>query len=128
MKQAYPIILTPAERGYVVSVPDLDINTEGETIADAISMAEDAIGLCGITMQDMRESIPDASGALPPCAPGAVSAVAVVDFDAYRKANDMRSVRKNVTIPSYLNDMAEKAGISFSQVLQDGLKLRLGVQ
>ena len=36
MKQAYPIILTPAERGYVVSVPDLDINTEGETIADAI--------------------------------------------------------------------------------------------
>ena len=120
MKQAYPIILTPAERGYVVSVPDLDINTEGETIADAISMAEDAIG--------MGKSIPDASGAVPPCAPGEVSAFAVVDFDAYRKANDMRSVRKNVTIPSYLNDMAEKAGLSFSQVLQDGLKLRLGVQ
>ena len=128
MKQAYPIILTPAERGYVVSVPDLDINTEGETIADAISMAEDAIGLWGITMQDRGKSIPDASGVVPPCAPGEVSAFAVVDFDAYRKANDMRSVRKNVTIPSYLNDMAEKAGLSFSQVLQDGLKLRLGVQ
>ena len=69
MKQAYPIILTPAERGYVVSVPDLDINTEGETIADAISMAEDAIGLWGITMQDMGKSIPDASGVVPPCAP-----------------------------------------------------------
>lgn len=29
MKQAYPIILTPSEHGYVVYVPDLDINTEG---------------------------------------------------------------------------------------------------
>lgn len=128
MKQAYPIILTPAEHGYVVSVPDLDINTEGETIADAISMAEDAIGLWGITMQDMGKLIPEPSGAAPSCAPGETPAFAVVDFDAYRKANDMRSVRKNVTIPSYLNDMAEKAGLSFSQVLQDGLKLRLGVQ
>lgn len=128
MKQAYPIILTPAEHGYVVSVPDLDINTEGETIADAISMAEDAIGLWGVTMQDMGKPIPEASVAAPHCAPGETSAFAVVDFDAYRRANDMRSVRKNVTIPSYLNDMAEKAGLSFSQVLQDGLKLRLGVQ
>ena len=25
MKQAYPIILTPSEHGYVVYVPDLDI-------------------------------------------------------------------------------------------------------
>ena len=49
MKAVYPIILTPAERGYVVFVPDLDINTEGEDLADAIEMARDAIGLWGIT-------------------------------------------------------------------------------
>ena len=45
MKQAYPIILTPSEHGYVVYVPDLDINTEGKDPADAIDMAADAIGL-----------------------------------------------------------------------------------
>ena len=44
MKVVYPIILTPAERGYVVFVPDLDINTEGEDLADAIEMARDAFG------------------------------------------------------------------------------------
>jgi len=33
MKNVYPIILTPAERGYVVTVPDLHINTEGNDIA-----------------------------------------------------------------------------------------------
>ena len=38
MKAVYPIVLTPAERGYVVFVPDLNINTEGDTIPDAIAM------------------------------------------------------------------------------------------
>ena len=52
---------------------------------------------------------------------------ALVDFDAYRRANDMRTVRKNVTLQSWLNDLAEKAGVNFSQVLQDALKQRLGV-
>lgn len=50
-----------------------------------------------------------------------------MDFDAYRRANDMRAVRKNVTIPNYLNELAVKAGINFSQVLQEGLKQCLGV-
>ena len=50
-----------------------------------------------------------------------------IDFDAYRRAHDMRTIRKNVTIPSYLNDLAEQAGVNFSQVLQEGLKQRLGV-
>ena len=47
---------------------------------------------------------------------------------AYRRAQDTRAIRKNVTIPSYLNDLAERAGVNFSQVLQDGLRQRLGVQ
>lgn len=127
MKTAYPIILTPAESGYVVYVPDFDINTEGDSIANAIEMAADAISLVGITKQDMGQDIPVASSALPKCEGNEIAAFAVVDFDAYRRANDMRAVRKNVTIPSYLNELADKAGINFSQVLQDGLKARLGI-
>ena len=129
MKQAYPIILTPAENGeYVVYSPDLNINTSGKDLADAIFMAEDAISLCGITLQDLGKPIPSPSADPIHCSGDEISAFAVVDFDAYRRANDMRSIRKNVTIPSYLNELAEKAGLSFSQILQDGLKSRLGVQ
>lgn len=128
MKEAYPIILTPAEVGYVVYVPDIDINTQGTSVADAISMASDAIGLWGITAQDMGKEIPKPSPYLVECAANEISTFAVVDFDAYRKATDMRTVRKNVTLPSYLNDMAEKAGVNFSQVLQEGLKQRFGIQ
>ena len=65
MKTVYPIILTPAERGYVVYVPDLEINTEGDDLADAIEMARDAIGLWGISEEDAGRKIPMASGQIP---------------------------------------------------------------
>ena len=127
MKTAYPIILTPTDMGYLVYAPDLDINTEGRDIADAIEMASDAIGLWGITRQDMGKAIPAASASAPECGAGEIAAFAVVDFDAYRKANETRTVRKNVTLPGYLNDLAEKAGLNFSRVLQDALKEKLSV-
>lgn len=50
-----------------------------------------------------------------------------IDFAAYRRANDLRTVRKNVTLPSWLNDLAERNGVNFSQVLQESLKERLHV-
>lgn len=53
MKTAYPIILTPDGSGYLVYVPDMNINTEGHDLADAIEMASDAISLCGICKQDL---------------------------------------------------------------------------
>lgn len=127
MKVVYPIILTPAERGYVVYVPDLEINTEGENLADAIEMARDAIGLWGITWEDMGNKIPQASGTMLRPAENELVTLVDIDFAAYRRANDMRTVRKNVTLPSWLNDLAEKNGVNFSQVLQEGLKERLQV-
>lgn len=129
MKQVYPIILHPeAEGGFSVSVPDLDIGTQGETVVECIDMARDAIGLWGITEQDEGRTIPAPSGLAPQHEDNEVVTLVDIDFDAYRRAQDMRTIRKNVTIPSYLNDMAERAGVNFSQVLQEGLKQRLGVQ
>ncbi|QEY33865.1 HicB family protein [Caproiciproducens galactitolivorans] len=127
MKKVYPVILTPAEHGYVVYVPDLQINTEGNDIAEAIEMARDAIGLWGITQQDLGHTIPEPSTVPIDHKSNEIVTLVDIDFEAYRRANDMRTIRKNVTVPSWLNDLAEKAGINFSQVLQDGLKQRLHV-
>ena len=127
MKAVYPIILTPDKNGYVVSVPDLNINTEGKDIPDAIEMARDAIGLWGICEEDAGRAIPVASSELPAHAENEIATLVDIDFAAYRRANDLRTVRKNVTIPSWLNNLAESSGINFSQVLQDGLKSRLNV-
>jgi len=49
-----------------------------------------------------------------------------VDVDAYRRKLDNRAVRKNLTVPFWLNEQAERAGINFSCVLQEALKQKLG--
>ena len=129
MKQVYPIILTPeSDGGYSVFVPDLNIGTQGETVAECIDMARDAIGLWGICEQDEKRTVPAAATFLPAHEADEIVTLVDVDFDAYRRAHDMRTVRRNVTLPSYLNELGESAGLNFSQVLQDGLRQRLGVK
>ena len=127
-KSIYPIVLHPETAGgYTVDVPDLQIGTQGETIAECIEMARDAIGLWGICQQDDHRPIPAPTTLTPACSDGDIVTLVDVDFDAYRRANDMRAVRKNVTLPSWLCDMAEKSGVNFSQVLQEGLRAKLHV-
>ncbi len=128
MKKAYPIIMTQGKEFIVVFIPDFNINTQGKDIPDAIEMARDAIGLIGIDMQDDGEELPKASELTEVQAPsdGIVSLVDV-DFDEYRRKNDLRVVKKNCTIPSWLNYEAERAGINFSAALQNALKKELHV-
>lgn len=57
-KRAYPIIISEEKDGFYVSIPDFDTATQGESIADAIMMARDAIGLVGIDMQDEGKELP----------------------------------------------------------------------
>lgn len=128
LKKAYPVILTPCETGYVVFVPAFDINTQGEDVAESIEMARDAIGLWGICEEDAGRSIPEPSLQMPEHSPDEIVTLVDIDFNAYRRANDMRTVRKNLTLPSWLNERAEKEGVNFSQVLQEGLKVHLGIQ
>jgi len=99
MKTAYPIILTPDKSGYLVYVPDLNINTEGRDLADAIEMASDAISLTGTCLQDTGKEVPAPSKTLPECGDNEIATFALVDFDAYRRANDMRTGRKKETPP-----------------------------
>ncbi len=127
MKTAYPIILKEGSKNnYIVFIPDFNINTEGADIATAIEMARDAIGILGIDIEDDSENLPKPSKLEKIKAEyqGIVTLIDV-DFEAYRKKNDLRAVRKNCTIPSWLNVEAEKAGLNFSAILQTGLKKEL---
>ena len=127
-KLVYPIVLHPeTEGGYSVSVPDLNIGTQGETIAECIDMARDAIGLWGICEQDKKRPIPEPSSLAPTHSEGEIVTLVDIDFDAYRRANDLRAVRKNVTLPSWLCYLAEESGVNFSQTLQEALKQQLHI-
>ncbi len=130
MRKAYPIIMHIGEKFIVVSIPDFNINTQGTDISDAIEMARDAIGLVGIDMEDDGETLPEASDFATVknnASEGEIISLVDVDFDEYRRKNDLRAVKKNCTIPSWLNYEAERAGINFSAVLQSALKSELNL-
>ena len=128
MKKAYPIVLTQGKEYIVVFVPDFNINTQGKSIPDALEMARDAIGIMGIDMEDDGEALPEPSelaDVQAAVATGELVSLVDVDFAEYRRRNDMRAVKKNCTIPSWLAAEAERAGVNFSAVLQSALKQEL---
>lgn len=129
MKNTYPIVLSQGNEFVIVFVPDFNINTQGRDLAEAMEMARDAIGLMGIDMEDEKESLPSPSKILDIEKENESDIVTLVDvdFSEYRRKNDWRSVKKNCTIPSWLNFEAEKAGINFSDVLQRALKSELNI-
>lgn len=129
MKEAYPILISPVEGGFVVYIPDFNINTEGDTLTDALEMAKDAIGIIGIEMEDRKQALPTPSevkAVIKETENDIVSLVAV-DFSEYRRQNDMRTVRRNVTLPSWLDFEAKKSGLNVSAVLQKALKQELHI-
>ena len=102
MAVVYPVILSKEANGYFVTIPDFDANTEGE----GEQLPKPFSRTCEKELGD-QEALID------------------IDFEDYRKKHDNRTVKKNCTIPYYLNAQAEKAGINFSRLLQDALKREL---
>lgn len=128
MKKAYPIILTPDKSGFVVYIPDFEINTQGEDLTEAIEMARDAIGLVGIDMEDDKKPLPIPSSVNEISAAGNdIVSLVDVDFSEYRRKNELKVVKKNCTLPSWLCYEAEKANVNFSQILQSALKRELNI-
>lgn len=125
MKLVYPAIFFPWEdgEGYTVEVPDLPgCVTEGPTLADAILMAQDAAS--GWVLGELEEGNPVPSARamsdLHPEGDGLVSLL-TLDMDAYAEKYGNAAVRKNCTIPAWLNTFAEAQHINFSKVLTEGL-------
>ena len=129
MKAAYPIVMSRGNTYIVVYIPDFDINTQGVDYADAMEMARDAIGLIGMDMEDSQEAIPAPSQlpAVIQAHPDELVTLVDVDFTEYRRKHDTRCVRRNVSLPSWLNAEADRAGINVSAVLQSALKQTLQI-
>ena len=127
MKYVYPAIISAEEGKFLVSVPDLPgHHTFGDDMADALYMAQDAIEMWLWDAENKYEPIPQASSLkkiTKICkSPDQVVSLVAADTDEYRRQNDTRSVKKTLSIPSWLNHKAEMANAPFSQILQQGLK------
>ena len=123
----YPACFYPCEEkagAYTVVVPDLPgCVSEGDTLLDAITMAEDAASGWVLDELEDGKAAPAASNikdVSPDSSDGFVSLI-MLDIEAYAEKYGRKAVRKNLTIPAWLNTFAETNHVNFSKVLQDAL-------
>lgn len=132
MKYVYPAVFHPEEDGgYSITFPDLPgCITQGDDLADGIEMAEDALAMILCDYEDRGAVIPapsDARGPFPDALSGDVVTMIRADTLAYRRQTDSRAVKKTLTIPAWLDSMASRQNINFSNVLQKALARELGL-
>jgi len=128
-KYAYPAVFTKECNGYSVNFPDIDgCFTCGDTLPEAIEMAEDALCLILYDREEDGEEIPPASDIkVVQSSTKEIVSLVCCDTLEYRKLYDSKAVKKTLTIPSWLNTLSERAGINFSAALQETLKAKLGI-
>lgn len=126
MKLVYPAVFTPYEDGsggYTVEFPDLPgCVTEGDDLAEAMFMAEDAASGWVLTELEDGQKVPRATD-IRNVATSEESMVNLIalDMDAYAAKYGSNAVKKTLTIPAWLNTFVEENGISCSKVLQEAL-------
>lgn len=126
-KLLYPACFYPCENkhgAYTVVVPDLPgCISEGDSLEDALAMATDAAS--GWVLDEMEEGnplpIPSSIKEIQPDSPDGFVNLLALDMDSYAEKYGNKAVRKNLTIPAWLNTFAEANHVNFSQVLQDAL-------
>ena len=131
MLSMYPACFYKEKEGnYSVIFPVINQATCGNTLDEAMKMAVDC--LAGYLYNAKLENLEV------PKAPSMESInvdaeydeyesafvnMVTVDVDEYAKKHFEKSVKKTLTIPSWLNDLAIENGVNFSQALQSALKI-----
>lgn len=129
-KYVYPAIFTQEAGGYSIRFPDFDsCYTSAQTLEEGMEMANDVLCLTLYGLEEDGGTIPAASP-IKTVQAGEAEFVTLVSCDTieYRKFYDNKAVKKTLTIPAWLNTMAERQGVNFSMTLQSALKQELNIQ
>lgn len=122
----YPAVFTPEEDSYWVQFIDLEgCFSSGETLAEAMENAKEAMGLYLEDLDKYPECTADLSKIK--LEKNQIISFISINMEEHKKKYETKSVKKTLSIPAWLNTMAENKGINFSQVLQMALKRELNV-
>ena len=125
----YPAVFHYAEDGISVEFPDLPgCLTCGDTTEKAMFMAKEALELHLYGMEKDSDEIP-APSALTNIKLESCERIVFIEvfMPPVRNDQENKAVKKTLTIPRWLNDIAEQQNVIFSQILQFGLKQYLGI-
>lgn len=133
MKLVYPACFYPCEEGgFTVDFPDLlGCVTEGDSLVEAIDMAVEAASGWLLYLVEDEKQIPPKPSAIGDVKAdeyenGFVTLISI-DLDEYNKKHGNRAVKKTLTIPAWLNSIAENNNVNFSQLLQNALLEHLDI-
>lgn len=127
----YPALFHEAEEGgFWITFPDIpECMTQGEDMQEAYEMAVEALGLALAEKEGEKKQIPVASNPQDiQVEPNSFLVVVEFDMAEYRRKHCSRAVKKTLSIPEWLNEIAIRQNINFSQVLQEALMEKLGVK
>lgn len=128
----YPTFICKGGKHYLVYVPDLEIYTQGKSPEDAVVMARDAIGIHIIERENDGVEVPkpsDYDNAMRIAQEDTEDidfskgffTMVDVDLGEFRRKYDNRTVRRNVTIPHWMDYEAKKQKVNVSGILQEAL-------
>lgn len=132
MKDSYEFvaIFDYAEDGISISFPDLPgCLSCADTTEEAIKNAEEVLGLVLYDMEQEKEKIPDPTPIENiKCRNNQKPILVNVWMPLVRNELDEQAVKKTLTIPQWLNKLAERENVNFSKILQSALKDYLKVK
>ena len=133
----YPVIVEKKGKHTILSFPSFDIVTDVEDGADYISAAQEVIALQLAAAEDeekaARKAGPNYFVMFPDDRPniklkkGQQLIYVNVWMPYHRSLVKTVYVRKNVTIPAWVDQLAKANNVNFSEVLTDALKAKLGL-
>lgn len=132
MKNTYvfPAVFDYADDGISIEFPDLPgcLSSAGST-EEALKNAEEVLGLYLYNMEIDNEPIPEPTPLEKVCCePNQRVLLIEVWMPLVRNEIENASVKKTLTIPHWLNEIAEERKVNYSQILQSALKEYLGIR
>lgn len=118
MKVIYPAIFHHEDNAYWVEFPNFEgCQSFGDTIEETLDNAKEALAAYCVTLLEQGEKLSLPSDVENIKIPESAF-LSLIEAELITKS---KSVKKTLTIPSWLNIAAEEKGINFSGVLQNAL-------
>ena len=122
----YPAIFTEEDGRYWVKFIDLEgCYSDGDNLAEAMENAKEAMGLFLEDLSEYPKCTTDLSNIK--LDKNQITSFVSINLEEHKRKYENRSVKKTLSIPAWLNTLAENANINFSQLLQSALMEKLNV-
>lgn len=122
----YPAIFTQEDNSYWVQFIDLEgCFSDGETLAEAMENSKEAMGLFLEDLSEYPKCTTDFSNIK--LEKNQIISFVSINMEEHRRKYENKSVKKTLSIPAWLNTIAENNNINFSQLLQSALMEKLNI-